>query len=89
MIIDIGEWVLFQAIQQSLSWQQTLHPDFRIAINLSPRQFKEPSLVAKVAALLNDTPMEKRHIELEITEGVLISGQSKARTVLDQLHGRD
>ncbi|WP_419149680.1 putative bifunctional diguanylate cyclase/phosphodiesterase [Pseudoalteromonas 'SMAR'] len=87
LIIDIGDWVLFQAIQQSLSWQQTLHPDFRIAINLSPRQFKEPSLVAKVAALLNDTPMEKRHIELEITEGVLISGQSKARTVLDQLHG--
>lgn len=86
LIIDIGLFVLSTAINQAHQWQQHLDSDIRIAINLSPRQFKDPNLLKQIELLVKDIPIANRFIELEITEGVLISGQAQVKQTLTQLH---
>lgn len=86
LIIDIGLFVLSTAINQAHQWQQHVDSDIRIAINLSPRQFKDPNLLKQIELLVKDIPIANRFIELEITEGVLISGQAQVKQTLTQLH---
>ncbi|GEK10825.1 EAL domain-containing protein [Pseudoalteromonas peptidolytica] len=86
LIIDIGLFVLATTIQQVNQWQKSLQANLKVAINLSPRQFKDPNLIQKIALLVDDRSIASHDIELEITEGVLISGQAQVKQALDQLH---
>ncbi|WP_242441593.1 putative bifunctional diguanylate cyclase/phosphodiesterase [Pseudoalteromonas piscicida] len=86
LIVDIGLFVLSSAIKQAHSWHSTLQPDLKIAINLSPRQFKDPALLKKIASLAERIPNSNQYIELEITEGVLISAQIQVKQTLNKLH---
>lgn len=72
LIIPIGEWVLRQACTQNKRWQQEgLHP-IRIAVNLSPKQFRQPNLVKVIADILTETGLEAQFLELEVTETTAI-----------------
>lgn len=86
LIVPIGYFVLETAIQQALKWQQSLCRDFKIAINLSPRQFRDPDLVGNIKSLLQAAQMPGELLELEITEGVLISQQKSVETSLTELN---
>ena len=76
LIIPIGLFVLNGALKQTALWQKTYDPDFLIAVNLSPRQFRDPNLVDSIARALNHSSVSAATLELEITEGVLMSGHS-------------
>ena len=73
LIVSIGEFVMHSAIKMASKWQ-ALQPDFRMAINLSPCQFREPGLLGFVEQQLLQYPVQPNTLELEITEGVLLSG---------------
>lgn len=83
-IIAIGEFVIEQALQQLKHWQQWL-PDCRMAINLSPSQFRDPGLLDFVREAIDRFELEPGMVEFEITEGVLLSGYSFTRDILDNL----
>jgi len=69
MIEKIGTFVLRTAVEEASHW-----PDHvRIAVNLSPIQFNNPSIVATVASALADTKLRAERLELEITEGVFLA----------------
>jgi diguanylate cyclase (GGDEF)-like protein len=69
LIGQLGEWVLVEALQAVGHW-----PDhFRLAVNLSPIQFNDPSLVDLVAATLAKSEVDPARLELEITEGVFLT----------------
>ncbi|MCF2859658.1 EAL domain-containing protein [Pseudoalteromonas sp. SMS1] len=85
-IIELGQFVLHTAIQQINSLQHALSTPFRIAVNLSPRQFKDPSLVNTISHLINEFKIDTELLELEITEGVLLSGDELVRDALFELH---
>ncbi|MBK1986488.1 EAL domain-containing protein [Sphaerospermopsis aphanizomenoides BCCUSP55] len=85
LIIPIGEWVLQQACAQNKAWQDAGFPPMTIAVNLSPKQFRQPKLVETVAAILAATGLEPRFLELEITETTAIEDLSFAKTVLQNL----
>ena len=69
MIEKIGTFVLRTAVEEASHW-----PDHvRIAVNLSPIQFNNPSIVATVAAVLADHKLRAERLELEITEGVFLA----------------
>ncbi len=70
LIVSLGEWVLRGASAQNKSWQNAGLPPLRMAVNLSARQFKEPSLVQSIANMLKETSLDPRWLELEITEGI-------------------
>jgi diguanylate cyclase (GGDEF)-like protein/PAS domain S-box-containing protein len=81
LINQLGEWVLTTACAEAMKW-----PDYiRIAVNVSPIQFRSPILGLKVAAALSASGLAANRLELEITEAVLISDDETALGILHQL----
>ncbi len=76
VIVLLGQFVLEQALKQACQWQSQFNMEFCIAVNLSPRQFRDPDLVRYIGKILNDSSLKSETLELEITEGVLMSGHS-------------
>mgnify|MGYP000238786899 CR=1 FL=1 len=77
-IIQIGNFVLRSAISQASRWH-TLYPaEFRIAVNISPMQFKDDQFARYIAELLNCYGLPPHYLEIEITEGVLIEDEHRA-----------
>jgi len=88
LIIAIGQFVLQQALSQTAQWRQEKHKDFRIAVNLSPRQFRDVELIPSIEEAIAKYCVPSHCLEMEITEGVLMSGHSyinDALTALSQL----
>ena len=81
LIEEIGQWVLRTACAEAANWPAHV----RIAVNVSPIQFRSQSLSLKVAAALAETGLDPRRLELEITEAVLIADDDAALIALNQL----
>ncbi len=81
LIEEIGQWVLRTACAEAATWPAHV----RIAVNVSPIQFKSETLSLKVAAALAETGLDPRRLELEITEAVLIADDDAALVALNQL----
>ncbi|MBB4053396.1 diguanylate cyclase (GGDEF)-like protein [Devosia subaequoris] len=79
LIVPIGEWVLHEACKAAATWPG----DVRVAVNLSPVQFRHKSLVAQVKAALLAAKLEPIRLELEITESLLLS---ENESTIDALH---
>ncbi len=85
-IIALGKFVLQQALEQTAYWQKHFDDDFQIAVNLSPRQFRDPQLLPYIKQCLITHKIAPSKLELEITEGVLLSGHSYVDQVLTGLN---
>ena len=74
LIIPLGMWVLKEACRQVAAWHEQFptKPPLTLSVNLSPRQFQQPSLVADVAAALRNSGLPASCLKLEITEGVIM-----------------
>jgi diguanylate cyclase (GGDEF)-like protein len=85
IIVPIGEWVLRQACAQLRRWRDGGHPDMRIAVNLSARQFAQANLTDFVAQVLEETGVPADALELEITESVTMQPSDDNIAVLHRL----
>ena len=85
MIVPIGEWVLRCACLQNRAWRAAGLPEIKTAVNLSARQLREPGLVGRVIAILEQTGMPPACLDLEITEGILIEDLAANCAVLGEL----
>jgi len=81
LIVLIGQWVLETACKEAASWAKP----YRIAVNVSPAQFKEAGLTGRIRATLARYGLDPGRLELEITEGVLIEDSERALAVLQEL----
>ena len=81
LIAPLGEWVLRQACREAAWWPA----DIRVAINLSPAQFRSRNLVQVVASALVASSLSPGRLELEITESVLLHDNESTLAVLHQL----
>jgi diguanylate cyclase (GGDEF)-like protein/PAS domain S-box-containing protein len=81
LINEIGEWVLATACRDAASWPD----DIRLAVNVSPVQFKSGTLALKIMAALAASNLPASRLELEITEAVLIRDDDTALAILHQL----
>jgi diguanylate cyclase (GGDEF)-like protein len=70
IIIPIGDWVMRQACEQMKAWHDAGLPAIKVAVNLSVKQFQDEKLVDKVRSILQETGLEAKYLELEITENV-------------------
>ena len=84
LIIPIGEWVLRTACTQARAWQNAGLPPLRLSVNLSARQFQK-DLGDMVALVLEETGLEAKYLELELTESMLMHNPEKAVIMLDAL----
>jgi diguanylate cyclase (GGDEF)-like protein/PAS domain S-box-containing protein len=84
LIVPIGQWVLRTACVEAARWQRQAL-DLRVAVNLSPLQFKDPELLASVRRALEQTGLPPQRLELEITEGALMTESSQTLATLNAL----
>ena len=81
LIVDIGAWVMRNACIECTKWPG----DVRVAVNMSPIQFRHSNVVEMVAAALAASRLPASRLEVEITESVLLQDVQAARTALQQI----
>ncbi|MGI9507764.1 MAG: putative bifunctional diguanylate cyclase/phosphodiesterase [Geminicoccaceae bacterium] len=81
LIGAIGEWVLHQACHDAMSWPQSI----KVAVNLSPVQFRTPALIEAVTAALEMSSLDPARLELEITETVMLQDTEHTIGMLSSL----
>ncbi len=85
LIVPIGKWVLRTACAQNKAWQDAGLPPIVVSVNVSPRQFRQESLVQTVAEALRSTGLEPRYLELELTESMVMHDAPQLVAMLDEL----
>ena len=81
LISELGKWVLMTACAEAATWPDTI----KLAVNVSPIQFKDDTFALKVVAALATSGLLASRLELEITEAVLIRDDEAALAILHQL----
>lgn len=87
LINQIGSRVLHEACRQNRAWQDMGLPPVVIAVNLSAVQLRQPELAGHIAAVLADTGLDARWLELEITESAFVRDTERIVEVLQELRG--
>ena len=85
LIIAIGEQVLRTSCMQARQWQDAGLPPLTIAVNLSPRQFWDPTLIDTITRALKDSGLDPRYLELEIIESMVIREEESTMAMLHTL----
>lgn len=85
LINSIGEWILVEACKQNKVWQEMGLPSVRMAVNVSVKQLLKQNFVNKVIAVLEETGLDPRYLELEVTENIAIQESNYIFAVLSDL----
>lgn len=85
LIGEIGEWVLLEVCRQGQRWIESGLQPIRLAVNLSPHQFRHGNMVASLSAILHATGFPAEHLELELTETALMNREFEVVQILKSL----
>jgi diguanylate cyclase (GGDEF)-like protein len=80
LVIPLGEWVLRRACEDGKRW-----PGLRIAVNVSPLQFRHRDYVESVVTTIKETGFDPTRLELELTEGVVVEDADAAEAAMMEL----
>jgi diguanylate cyclase (GGDEF)-like protein len=83
LIVPLGEWVIRQACMDAAAWPQHV----RVAVNISPIQFRSAALVPTILSAIASSGVAANRLELEITESVLLQNTEATLATLHQLRG--
>ncbi len=81
LIVPIGEWVLRQACIQNKEWQNSGLLPIRVAVNVTSQQFKQPDLIERISQILQESKLEPKYLEIELTENVILSNPEVIKAV--------
>lgn len=81
LIDPIGKWVLETACHQNKAWQDAGLPHIKMSVNLAAEQFRDQKLISFINRVLNDTGLDAKYLELEITESTAIDKDKYKYTV--------
>jgi diguanylate cyclase (GGDEF)-like protein/PAS domain S-box-containing protein len=87
LIVPIGRWVLREACRQAKAWEDSGFSPIRMAVNVSAVELRFKLFAEGVQAVLADTGLSPRHLELELTETFLMQDSSPTVMVLQTLKG--
>nr|ADN17128.1 diguanylate cyclase/phosphodiesterase with PAS/PAC sensor(s) [Gloeothece verrucosa PCC 7822] len=88
LISELGAWVISQACQEVVNWQTQGSPIW-VAVNLSPRQFRESKLLEIISNAITLNGITNHYLELEITEKLLLEDFPGSKGIIEQLHEMD
>jgi len=86
LISPIGNFVIKEALEFLSTWRRTHKKDYTIAVNLSPRQFRDTDLIGFIRDSLENSEIKPESLEFEITEGLLMARSSYIDDTLKELH---
>jgi diguanylate cyclase (GGDEF)-like protein/PAS domain S-box-containing protein len=87
VIVPLGEWILRRACLQNMAWQRAGLALKRMAVNISPRQFRRVDLPGLVRRVLEETGHPPEFLELEITESMVMDDVDRAIEVMKEIAG--
>jgi diguanylate cyclase (GGDEF)-like protein len=85
LILPIGNWVLREACRQARAWSDAGLPLGTIAVNISAMEFRDENFLDGVFAILKETGLDPRALELELTESVLMKHAESTESILKSL----
>ena len=85
LIVPMGDWALHEACRQNKAWQDAGLPFMTVSVNVSARQFKEKTLIARVVDALGDSGLQPRYLELELTESLIMQDVEQAVATMRSL----
>lgn len=85
LIVEISEWVLEEACQQTITWHKEGYNNLSISVNLSALQFIKKDLAQNIKDTLEDIGLAPEYLEVEITEGILMENVDRAIQILSEL----
>ena len=88
LIVPIGRWVLARACAQAANWRRLGMRHLPLAVNISPRQFMDPQLIADIERALGDSDTPGHLLQLEITESMMTRDIDHAIETLDRIRAR-
>jgi diguanylate cyclase (GGDEF)-like protein/PAS domain S-box-containing protein len=86
LIIQINDWVLRKACIDAQQWQRDGFPPFRVAVNMSPIQFRKKNVPLQIARVLSETGLDPRRLELELTENIVMQDLDAVANDLRELN---
>jgi len=89
LIVRIGDWVFNKAMEQLRQWLKSGF-DFRLAVNIAPKQFQNTHFIEKLDALLANYPdIPAHHIELEVLESAALQDTGMVSEIIESCHERN
>ena len=88
LILPIGNWVLREACKQARAWVDAGLPAMTMAVNISAMEFRDENFLEGVFAILSETGLDPRSLELELTESVLMKHAESTASILKTLRAR-
>lgn len=85
LIVPIGNWVLKEACEQLKVWENEGYDNLVMAVNISIRQFKDKELFNRVKEVIEETGINPKHLELEITESIALQDIEYSVTTISKL----
>ncbi len=85
LIFDLGQWVLRSACNQAKKWSAAGFRDFKVAVNISGKQLKQPDFLELIENVIRETKIEPKNLELEFTESVIMEQAEKTIEILTVL----
>jgi diguanylate cyclase (GGDEF)-like protein/PAS domain S-box-containing protein len=85
LIVPIGEWVLKTCCEQNKAWQDAGLAPLTISVNISARQLQKKDLSGDIAAILRESGLKPRFLELEIVESMVMKDVESAMVIMTEL----
>ncbi|MBT0664605.1 EAL domain-containing protein [Geobacter pelophilus] len=85
LILEVGEWVLHEACNQSVAWEKNGLKDLRVSVNISALQFMRSDLDVTVQHVLQQSGLDPRKLCLELTESMIMIDSSRTMEKLESL----
>ena len=87
LIIPTGEWVIRETCQAIKRWEEQGLPPMPVSVNVAAPQFNQKDFVQRVKRILDETGIDPKYLEIEITESCLMSDGDANRKILEDLKG--
>ncbi|MDA3807858.1 MAG: EAL domain-containing protein [Thiomicrorhabdus sp.] len=85
LMIELGEWILHQALQQQKQWQELYQTDLLLSINISAVQFGYVQFFSNFQSLCNQFDLDLKLIDIEVTESVLMQNTESNLGILKKI----